>query len=261
MVGVLLTGLGWRMVDDAYAAQLRRSGPSGGESSREREAMFASMSWPSDLPFALAIERARARDQLALTFFFRRYLPVVYRYTASRVGNQHAAEDITSETFLAVVEGISRARAEDELSFSAWILGIARNKVLHHFRRLRAHPETSLGIESEHAELEVLALQTKPDEADPLGIVTARESVAEVIEALHHLSDEQQDVVLYRCVLGYATNDVARLLDKQPAAIRQIQHRALSALARSLGLGERGRAIAQNLPRRGGERERGTYAP
>jgi RNA polymerase sigma-70 factor (ECF subfamily) len=196
------------------------------------------MTWPPELPFGLILERARALDQAALTLLFRRFLPVVYRYVLARVGNVQQAEDVTSETFLAVVEGISRSRAEDELGFSAWVLGIARNKVLHYFRRLRTHPEASLTAQSARAWLEASPPLAIADEADPLGVVTARESWAEVVVALHRLTEEQRDVVLYRCVLGHPTEDVARLLGKQPAAIRALQHRALTSLARHLGLAE-----------------------
>ena len=219
------------------------------------------MTWPGDLPFARALDRARMRDQQALSFLFHRYLPVVFRYVMSRVGDQHAAEDITSEAFLALIEGIAGARAEDELSFSAWVLGIARNKVLRHFRRLRTHPESRLVAESgrDHADEELL--QTTAYEADPLGVVTARESVEEVIAALRHLSHEQQDVVLYRCVLGYSTHDVARFLDKQPAAIRQIQHRALTELARRLGLDATQKSQVEPHPLGAVDPERRTHAP
>lgn len=189
-----------------------------------------SMTWPPALPFTLALERARASDQQALALLYRRFLPVVYRYVLIRVGDPHHAEDVTADTFFAMVEGISRTRAADELSFAAWVLGIARNKVAMHFRRQRMRSETPRDS-TDDAEPQAVG-----DEDDPLTIITLRESWSVVASALQRLTDEQRSVLLYRCVLGYSTEDVAALLRKRPKAIRALQSRALASLARHLGI-------------------------
>lgn len=186
------------------------------------------MTWPPTLPFGLALERARALDQSALGMLYRRFMPVVYRFALARVGSVQAAEDVTSETFLAVLTGIGAMRATDELSFAAWVLGIGRHKVATYFRRMQARPEAQ-GALPEHQHPATVA-----DEGDPLAIITARESWGEVVAALNLLTEEQRAVLLYRCVLGYSTEDVAQLLDKLPNAIRALQFRALASLARHL---------------------------
>ncbi len=78
--------------------------------------------------------------------------------------------------------------------------------------------------------------QAVGDEDDPLTIITARESWSVVSSAPQRLTEEQRSVVLYRCVLGYSTEDVAALLQKRPKAIRALQSRALASLARHLGI-------------------------
>jgi RNA polymerase sigma-70 factor, ECF subfamily len=180
--------------------------------------------------FEALLRRARALDRDALGTLYDRYLPAVYRFVLGRVGDPHLAEDLTADTFMAMVESIERARAEDELSFAAWLFGIARNKVAEHLRRRATHgrlaPEVGLDAEEPPATAEA---------GDPLGIVIARERWALVAAQLEQLTAEQRDVLLYRCVLGYETEDVARLLGRQAGAIRALQFRALSTLARRLG--------------------------
>lgn len=190
------------------------------------------MTWPPALPFSLALERARALDQSALAMLYRRFLPVVYRFTLARIGSVQVAEDLTSETFIAVINGISSMRAHDELTFAAWVLGIARNKVATHFRRLRTHPESPQSLPESEQPWAVA------EQGDPLSIITARESWAEVVAGLNQLTEDQRAVILYRCLLGYSTEDVARLLEKQPNAIRALQFRALASLARFLNIAE-----------------------
>jgi RNA polymerase sigma-70 factor (ECF subfamily) len=174
------------------------------------------------------LERARAFDHAALTQLYQRFLPVVYRFIFARVGDAHTAEDLTADTFFAVVEQIAATRARDELGFAAWVLGIARNKVLMHYRRARSGPAFAQELDSsEHP-------AARADEGDPLAIITARESWSEVVVALNRLTEEQRTVVLYRCVLGYSTEDVATLMEKKPGTIRALQFRALASLARFL---------------------------
>lgn len=161
---------------------------------------------------------------------YKRFLPVVYRFVLARVSDVHTAEDLTSETFFAIIEHIRETRAQDELTFVAWALGIARNQVAMHFRRLRARPT------SQFAPHDTELADNVAHERDPLDIITARESWAEVVAALDRLTEEQRSVILYRSVLGYSAEDVAQLLGKQPGAVRALQFRALASLARFLRL-------------------------
>jgi RNA polymerase sigma-70 factor (ECF subfamily) len=149
-------------------------------------------------------------------------------YVLGRVRDAHLAEDVTSETFLAMVDSVEHVRADDEPAFAAWLLGIARNKVADHYRRRTAlsTPEGMIAPWEEPA--------AQAEAGDPLNVVTARESWAEVVAALRQLTEEQRMVVLYRCVLGYETEDVAQLMGRQPGTVRGLQFRALASLARFL---------------------------
>lgn len=198
-----------------------------------RDSALSGMTWPPALPFEQALRQARAADQHAMGLLYKRFMPVVYRYILARVGDVHTTEDITSETFFVIVEHIGETRAQDELTFVAWALGIARNQVAMHFRRLKSRPTMQFST-SEGDDI----VDTLVGERDPLDVITARESLSEVVAALDRITEEQRSVILYRCVLGYSAEDVARLLGKQPGAIRALQFRALASLARYLKLAE-----------------------
>jgi RNA polymerase sigma-70 factor (ECF subfamily) len=174
------------------------------------------------------IRRARALDDDALTTLYGRYLSPVYRFVLARVGNPHLAEDVTAETFVSMVESIERLRGEDELTFAAWLFGIARNRISDHYRRAHGQPEMTSEL-APHEEPLALA-----EAGDPLRVVLAREEWGDVVAGLRGLTEEQRDVLLYRCLLGYSTEEVASMLGRQAGAIRALQFRALSALARQL---------------------------
>jgi RNA polymerase sigma-70 factor, ECF subfamily len=182
--------------------------------------------WENEPPLSSVLERARHLDGHALGLLYECYLPTVYRYIYLRVNDTHTAEDLTSEVFFSVVSHIQQLHAHDEIAFVAWLLRIARNAVLAHYRTMRAQPATELMAED--------TLTTSAEEGDPLTVITAREDWAEVVAALNALTEDQRSVVLYRCLLGYSTEEVARLLEKRPGAVRALQFRALAALARLL---------------------------
>jgi RNA polymerase sigma-70 factor (ECF subfamily) len=186
------------------------------------------MTWPPTLPFDVALLRAKALDERCLSLVYARFLPVIYRFQFARVGDPHVAEDLTAETFVAMVEQIAQARASEELGFAAWLLGIARNKLLMYLRARRSRPAPVYGVPDE------LPLYTRADEADPLDVLTARESWSDIVSALNTLTEEQRSVALYRCVLGYSAEEVGELLGKQAGAVRALQFRALSFLAQRL---------------------------
>jgi RNA polymerase sigma factor (sigma-70 family) len=207
------------------------------------------LTWPPELPFEFALERARDLDRSALGMLYRRFMPVVYRYVLARVGSESATEDLTSEIFLALLDAIPSMRAHDELTFVAWLLGIARHRVALHFRRLRTRPFEPDPLPDEDHE----PLATAGAEGDPLAIASAKERWEEVVGALNKLTEDQRAVVVYRCVLGYSTNELAELLQKQPNAIRVLQFRALASLARHLGLAKEVREQSRVAAWEGGE--------
>src|SRR4030095_10066957 len=76
----------------------------------------------------------------AFAELYRRHMTRVYRYHIAHVGNVKDAEDLTSQTFMAALEGLRSFRGSG--SFAAWILGIASKKRLMFFRGRR--PEVPL---------------------------------------------------------------------------------------------------------------------
>jgi RNA polymerase sigma-70 factor, ECF subfamily len=198
------------------------------EHNRREQAMRSGMTWPPSLPFDVALLRAKALDERCLSLLYARFLPVIYRFHLARLSDRHVAEDLTAETFIAMVEQISRTRATEELSFAAWLLGIARNKALMYFRARRSRPAAVYGVPDE------FPLYTRADEDDPLDVLMARESWSDIVAALNLLTEEQRTVVLYRCVLDYSAEEVGGLLGKQAGAVRALQFRALASLAHSL---------------------------
>jgi RNA polymerase sigma-70 factor, ECF subfamily len=70
---------------------------------------------------------------MALLVLYETALPRVYGYLVSRCGKAILAEDLTAETFLAAVDAVRRDDAPP--ISTAWLVGVARHKLVDHWRR------------------------------------------------------------------------------------------------------------------------------
>lgn len=187
--------------------------------------------------FESQLDDAKRGDKEALSALYYQFLPAVYGAVAARVPDRATAEDLTSEVFLKMVEGISQVYSTDEVGFGSWILRIARNTIAGYYRKRQTQPEiiplkTSHWEEDEQRENHAI-LASHPD-YDPVRTTEGREEWREVQEAMSRLTEEQQQVILYRLICGYNVATVARILGKNPNAVKALQFRALHSLERLL---------------------------
>jgi RNA polymerase sigma-70 factor (ECF subfamily) len=76
------------------------------------------------------VTAAPDRPDVTLLALYDRALPQVYGYLMARCGDRTVAEDLTSETFLAVAAGPT-----DVALTVGWLIGVARHKLVDHWRR------------------------------------------------------------------------------------------------------------------------------
>ena len=91
-----------------------------------------------------------AGDKSAGKELYDRHAPAVLRFYQNKLPDD--AEELTQQTFLALVE--SHGRIREGVRVRAFILGIARHKLLNHFRKLSRSPFV------EHQELPAIADMT-----------------------------------------------------------------------------------------------------
>src|ERR671924_171259 len=158
-----------------------------------------------------------ALEELYLIHFDR-----IYSYLHMSVGSRHDAEDLTTQTFVKMLEAIGRFQWRS-VPFSAWLFRIAHNLAMDHFRANRRwQPEENVPEprDSEEPSAETGALQR-----------IGEQSLLEMIEGLSH---EQQQVLTLKFVFNFANGEVATILGKTEGAVKSLQHRALASLQKQL---------------------------
>ncbi|HEU5149017.1 MAG TPA: sigma-70 family RNA polymerase sigma factor [Iamia sp.] len=164
-------------------------------------------------------EPASSDQGAALLDLYDRALPEVYGYLLPRCGSVATAEDVTSETFLAAVDAVQRGTVP-HLSV-AWLIGVARHKLVDHWRR------------TAREERRVLRVAAEPDATteDPwdeeIDAALARDVLASL--GAHHRA-----ALTLRYLDGLSVPEVARHLDRTVHATEALLIRAKAAFRRAL---------------------------
>jgi len=182
----------------------------------------------SDKSERILIERAQRGDPDAVASLYRRYVQAITRYIAYRVSDPAVIEDITSDVFLRMVEGLPRYQFTGA-PFEAWLYRIASARVIDYYRQQNRQAGQSL---EEELSKGLASLEINVQE---------REEVDELRAALRQLTDEQQTILILRFVERKSHEEVAHFLNKSVDAIATSQHRALKRLAELLGTEKVGR--------------------
>ena len=178
--------------------------------------MFASHVTASDFDL-LASWRDDDRD--AGSLLFERHARAVTRFFRSKVDGN--VEDLVQETFLACVE--RRDHIEGRSSFRAYMFGVARFKLLEHYRRLQGEPD--------FAQDSVADLDKSPSR-----LVLDKQEHRILLRALRRLPVDHQIALELYYWEGFTTPDLAEMLQISPHTARSRLSRARAALRHEVEL-------------------------
>jgi RNA polymerase sigma-70 factor (ECF subfamily) len=176
-----------------------------------------------DVESARTVVRIQAGDVDAFADLYLRYFNPVYGYMRLALRTGDEAEDATQQVFVNVLEALPRYERRGQ-PFRAWLFRIARNLAID---RLRERGRLEL---EEPSRLELLAEPSGPDlrSLDWL-------SDHDVLALIERLPLAQRQVLVLRYMLDLSTAEIADVLDRSQAAVRQLQSRALRRLEDQLG--------------------------
>ncbi len=160
----------------------------------------------SKLSDAELLRRYRAGEEQVLTVLIERYRHKLYGYIFSKVRNKELTEDIFQDTFIKVIDTVKSGRYNEEGKFGSWLMRIAHNLIIDHFRRKKRQQWTydtedfsmfDILPDNEDAEFHIIRDQTK-------------EKLEGLIEML---PAEQKRVLKMRIYDRIPFKDIAEMLD------------------------------------------------
>ena len=145
-----------------------------------------------------------AGDSSAISQLIERHSRRVRDYIRMMVKDRDLAEDLFQETFVKVVRVIDEGRYVDSGKFLSWVLRIAHNQVIDHFRAQKQDKS----ISESDAGYDVLgslrfAEHTVEDQ------LIAEQIAADVRNLIELLPDEQREVVKMRYYANLSFKEIA----------------------------------------------------
>ncbi|HEX5691658.1 MAG TPA: RNA polymerase sigma factor [Roseiflexaceae bacterium] len=172
------------------------------------------------------IAQAQHNNQFAYEHIYNRYVDMLYRYLYARCQNTSLAEEALSELWLRVVQYLPNFRIPEhgvDQAFTSWLYRIARNLSIDMVRKDRLTTEA----------LPETLLSPDPDLDDSL---LAQDDRRILRAAMDKLTIEQREVIHMRFHEDRTSAEVAKLTGRTESAVKALQHRALGALARAMGI-------------------------
>lgn len=142
----------------------------------------------------------------------------VARYVRGKVGNEHDSEDVVSDVFVKVFNGLSDFD-ENKASLSTWIFTITRNAVIDYFRASKRLCELPEELYSE-------------DDTEQ-NIINA-EMLERLADALERLNERERDIIVLHYYGGRTLKDIAEAMGISYSYTKLLHGGALKALRKHI---------------------------
>ncbi|TDN99144.1 RNA polymerase sigma factor [Sunxiuqinia elliptica] len=147
-------------------------------------------------------------DQFALEELINRHKNRVFTYIVLIVKNHQLAEDIFQDTFIKVIRSLKTGKYTENGKFVSWVLRIAHNLIIDHFRKEKLLSTTS----NDDTEIDLFNSQKYSDEniEDRLVYEQITEDVRKLIDLL---PEDQRQVIIMRHYMGLSFKEISKQTD------------------------------------------------
>ncbi len=169
--------------------------------------------------------RVKAGNEASFSLLVRLFQKKVFLLALSILRNREDALDVVQETFMKVYQNLNSF--EEERNFENWLLRIAKNVAIDHYRRQRSKgrsDQEALPLES--VELSLAAAKENPRKTE----------MKQLIEAvLDDLAERQRLVFVLRHFQGFSYEEVASTLGIAVGTVKSLHFKALERLKSLVG--------------------------
>jgi RNA polymerase sigma-70 factor (ECF subfamily) len=162
------------------------------------------------------VEKAK-RDPRQFGALYDRHFQQIYRFVYSRVREQTAAEDVTSEVFIKALKAMPRYQ-DTGRPFAAWLYQIAVNAIADRYRTLRS----TQSIDDFHD------LSTAGPSLED--VATHRDEVRRIWTLVESLPHQQRTALVLKFQEDMKIEDIAVAMGKSPGAVKLLIHRGVTRL-------------------------------
>lgn len=147
-------------------------------------------------------------DQSAIEILIQRHRRKVFTYILLTIKNHQLAEDLFQETFIKVVQSLRGGRYRDNGRFLSWVIRIAHNLIIDHFRK----EKQMNAVSNDDTEVDLFNSRKFSDD-NIEELIVHNQIRAEIRSLINELPDDQREVVLLRHYGGLSFKEIAEQTD------------------------------------------------
>jgi RNA polymerase sigma factor (sigma-70 family) len=143
-------------------------------------------------------------EQSCFEQLIHRHKNKVFAYISLYIRDQALAEDIFQDTFLKVIQSVKSGKYSDNGKFLSWVMRIAHNLIIDHFRRTKQMNT----ISNDNYESDLFNSKQFAEDNVEDGIVK-RQIQKDIRNMIGHLPDDQREVVILRYYADLSFKEIA----------------------------------------------------
>ena len=147
-------------------------------------------------------------DESALETLINRHKQKIYSFIYSKILDRDLAEDVFQDTFIKVIKSLKRGKYKDNGRFLSWVLRIAHNLVIDHYRKEKQLQTVS----NDNYETDIFNSQQFSDKTIEDKMVN-RQITNEVRNLIKQLPEDQREVVILRHYCELSFKEIAEYTD------------------------------------------------
>lgn len=163
------------------------------------------MATVNQLPDALLVKNYIAGDEQSLAILIERHQSKIYGFIYSKIADRDVTDDVFQDTFIKVIKTLKSNSYNEEGKFLPWVMRIAHNLVVDHFRRNKKMP-----MQRETEEYSIFSYMSD-DSMNVEGRMITDQVESDLKRLLEELPADQKEVLIMRMYQDMSFKEIADL--------------------------------------------------
>ena len=155
------------------------------------------------LPDAVLVKNYISGDESALSVLITRHQSKIYGFIYSKVADRDLSDDIFQDTFIKVIKTLKTKSYNEEGKFLPWVMRIAHNLTVDHFRKANKMP-----FQRETEEFSIFSYMSDNSPTIESKLITEQVE-SDLTRLLDELPDDQKEVLVMRMYQDMSFNEIA----------------------------------------------------
>jgi len=163
------------------------------------------MATVNQLPDALLVKNYIAGDEQSLAILIERHQSKIYGFIYSKIADRDITDDVFQDTFIKVIKTLKSNSYNEEGKFLPWVMRIAHNLVVDHFRRNKKMP-----MQRETEEYSIFSYMSD-NSMNVEGRMITDQVESDLQRLLEELPADQKEVLVMRMYQDMSFKEIADL--------------------------------------------------